>query len=337
MAENMDNGGRLIPYEYLGNGSGTLNYNSSASESSSSSDEDAYEYTQRKEKFYRHLFNNPLKKIRFSVNSKNRNSTSDPSHSCVIDLEEKNIGLFNQVVGFNVISASIPNSYYTITADNQKLKFYNMSADNSTITTITINIGPGNYTASDLSTEIKNKTVAAGFSSFLCTYDSTLGLFIFTGTGLYKIFTFSKSLTKLLGFVHADLNEAFAGDNPVGELITAVQATYISNTLTSLYHADMRRTSTFDIEIHEIPSICCIYTDHSNNIVARIPVDASSGSIINYHSQTTDLSTNHFFPIKLSKLSINILDEDGELLHLNGTNYNMICEATVLGDLPEDF
>jgi hypothetical protein len=66
-------------------------------------------------------------------------------------------------------------------------------------------------------------------------------------------------------------------------------------------------------------------------------VDSSHGDVINYHSQTTDISTNHFFPIKLSKLSINILDEDGETIDINGVDYHMICEATVLGDLPEDF
>ena len=87
MAENMDNGGRLIPYEYSGNGQEELNYNSSDSESSSSDEEDAYEYTQRKEKFYRQLFNNPLKKIRFGVHSKDRVTGS--SHSFTLNLKKK--------------------------------------------------------------------------------------------------------------------------------------------------------------------------------------------------------------------------------------------------------
>jgi len=312
----MDNGGRLIPYEYLGNGSGTLNYNSSGSESSSSSDEDAYEYTQRKEKFYKHLFNSPLKKIRFSVNSKNRKDTSDPTHSCVIDLEEKNIGLFNQVVGFNVISASIPQSHYTITTDTispggqVNYLWKGIGEDGNAPGGGGLNaISPGIYTATELASEISGFNPANS-----TTYDGKTGKFTFTNP--VYVDSNNPSLAKILGL---DPN-----GGPAGVLV-------------SPHHIDMRRTSSFDIEIQEIPSICCIHTDHSNNIVARIPVDGSQGSILNYHSQTTDLSTNHFFPIKLSKLSINILDEDGELLNLNGTDYHMICEATVLGDLPEDF
>jgi len=194
----MDNGGRLIPYEYSGNGREELNYNSSDSEASSSSEEDAYEYTQRKEKFFRHLFNSPLKKIRFSVDGQTGNSFT-------WSINKSNKLMLNNVVGFNVISARITNT-----------------------------------------------------------------------------------------------------DSP--------QAAYI------------------DIEITEIPSISCINTSNSQNIVARIPPSSSVVNTYTYHSQTTDLTDNHFFPIELFKLSINLINVTSQ-----STNLNMICEATVLGDLPEDF
>jgi hypothetical protein len=292
MAENMDNGGRLIPYEYSGKGQEELNYNSSDSESSSSSssDEDAYEYTQRKEKFYRELFNIPLKKIRFGVHSKDRATGS--SHSFTLDLEERNIGLFNQVVGFNVISASVPRAYYTINTGNQIL---------GGAGTIPVGI----YTPSELATQI----TALGSTT---TYSDKTGKFTF-GSAV-SVTTNNTSLAKILGI------------NANGE-----------NHSVSEYHIDIRGTSCIDIELEEIPPICCIQTDHSNNIVARIPVDSSQGDILTYHSQSTDISTNHFFPIKLSKLTVNLLDESGSLLHLNGIDFHMICEATVLGDLPEDF
>jgi hypothetical protein len=327
MAENMDNGGRLIPYEYSGKGQEELNYNSSDSESSSSSssDEDAYEYTQRKEKFYRDLFNSPLKKIRFSVNSKNRKDKSDPTHECVIDLEEKNIGLFNQVVGFNVISASIPHAFYTIDSNNNdKL----IDAYDYKLPSLDI----GQYTGTTLATEMSAKFVShtqvgapGGVRAKIdVTFNPKTGKFYFSDT----ITTQNKSISKILGLLYATHILGVPLPDPTWIVVGATDAAHISDT---------RRTTCLDIEIEEIPSICCIHTDHSNNIVARIPLDSSHGDVINYHSQTTDISTNHFFPIKLSKLSINILDEDGETIDINGVDYHMICEATVLGDLPEDF
>jgi len=353
----MDNGGRLIPYEYSGNGREELNYNSSDNESSSSSEEDAYEYTQRKETFYRQLFNSPLKKIRFSVHTINRNNLSDPTHSCVVDLKEKNIGLFKQVVGFNVISVSIPYSFYTITSNNNKIMYYTYQSSDVDISGViatynspTIEIPIGVYTSITLATKIINLTAAITSShamqDFTCIYDDITGLFKFSGKGLYRIFTFSESLTKILGLqkITTDTPNLISITDPIdgetfngGILASNNVPTYTNITLTSPFVADIRGTTCIDLEINEIPSICCIYTDYSNNIVARIPIDSTYGSIINYHSLTTDLSTNKFYPIKLSTLSLNLLDENGNILNLNGTDFHMICEATVLGDLPENF
>ena len=293
MAENMDNGGRLIPYEYSGNGQEELNYNSSDSESSSSSEEDAYEYTQRKEKFYRELFNNPLKKIRFGVHSKDRETGS--SHSFTLNLKKKGIGLFNQVVGFNVISASIPRAYYTINTGNQIIIH---GGQEEAITA-------GIYTSSELATEITDMGPTTSYSE-------KTGKYTFSAD--VSVSANNTSLAKILG----------------------INANGVAHRV-SVFHGDIRGTSCIDIELEEIPQICCIQTDHSNNIVARMPVDSSQGEILTYHSQSTDISTNHFFPIKLSQLTIKLLDENGALLDLNGLDFHMICEATVIGDLPEDF
>ena len=64
----------------------------------------------------------------------------------------------------------------------------------------------------------------------------------------------------------------------------------------------------------------------SDNIIAVIPITGGSNAI----NDGINKSREYFGPIKLSKLSIRILNQYGEVLDLNGYNYFTILEITQL-------
>ena len=308
MAEHYENGGRLTRYNYAPNPEDfergqmvdpellrKLNYDSS---SDSDETDDEYEYTLKKEKFYTQLFSKPLKKIRFAISSSDRDVSSYPNvEDCKILLNgSNNINEFDKVVGFNILGASIPVSYYNINTANKAV------ASHSDIT----GASNGYYTSSDLTS-----------LGVLSSHDSKTGKFTFGSTVTTTGITPSdKSIAKVLGL----------GIHTNGTQYTSATAVM----------SDIRGTGFFDIEISNIPSIACIHSNHSKNIVARVPVNAGRGEIVEYKAQDPDMSRNHFFPIKLTHLDIKVLDEFGNNLGMNGVDYNLICEAIILGDLPEN-
>jgi len=308
MAEYFDNGGRLNRYEYAPDPEDfergqminpellrQINYDS---ESNSEESDDEYEYIQKKEQFYKNFFYKPLKKIRFAISSSNRNVKIYPNvENCKILLnEDNNINEFRNVVGFNILAASIPVSYYNINTNN---KARVSGADVSSAS-------DGYYITSDL-TGITN----------INSYDTKTGKFTFgtttTTTGTTPL---DKSIAKVLGLGISTNGTQYTSDNTV--------------------MVDVRGTGYFDVEIMNIPSFVCIHTDYSKNIVSRIPILEGFGEIVQYKAQEPDISKNYFFPIKLTHLDIKIFDEFGNNIDMNSLDYSLICEAVLLGDLPEE-
>ena len=312
MAEYYDNGGRLTTYDYVPdpedyeNGKMVnyeqlkkINYDS---EDSTETEDDEYEYLLKKEIYYKNIFSKPLKKIKIAISSSDRDVSVFPNvENCTILFNgTNNINEFNNVVGFNILSVSIPVSYYNINTDN-KAKITGAAVSSAS---------NGYYTTSDLTgiTDINS-------------YDEKTGKLTFgTETKTSGITTLDKSIAKVLGLGLHSGNTYYTSGSPSDNTIMT----------------DVRATAHLDIEIINIPSIVCISSNYSKNIVTRIPVSKSFGEIIEYKAETTQLSSNHFFPIKLTQLEIKILDEFGINVGMNGIDYSLVCEITILGDLPED-
>ena len=313
MAENYSNGSRLTRYTYAPNPddfeSGQLNPSlmnriNYESEDSESSEEDAYEYTLKKEEYYKKLFTKPLRKIRFSVSTSDRDRATYPnSHNCQIILNgSNNINEFNNVVGFNIIEASIPVTYYNINTFNRARLTSSGTAVKNAIQAV-----QGYYLVDE---------IAALHSNI--SYNSKTGKFTISGEVLETLGDTGqdRSIAKVLGLGYNSASKTYKSDSAVV--------------------AEPRATGFYDIEVGNIPSINCIHTNYSKNIIARIPIIKSFTSIINYSADLTDLNYNNFFPIKLTHLDIRVLDEFGNVIDLNGLDFNITCEVTMLGDLPED-
>ena len=89
-----------------------------------------------------------------------------------------------------------------------------------------------------------------------------------------------------------------------------------------------------DLVIDEIPSIACKMSSKGKQIIARIPFNNSSGGLVYYRSPEGELQTsNYFYPMKLSSLSIQLYDNDSNQLYdsQNGDNY-FEFEITLLND-----
>jgi len=313
MAENYTNGSRLTRYTYAPNPddfeSGQLNPSlmnriNYESEDSESSEEDAYEYTLKKEEYYKKLFIKPLKKIRFSVSTSDRDRATYPdSHDCQIILNgSNNIDEYNNVVGFNIIETCISVSYYNINLVNRA----RLTSSGTTVLNL-IQALEGYYSVNDI----------AGLHANI-SYNSKTGKFTISGEVLQTLGDTGqdRSIAKVLGLGYDSVSKTYKSSIP---LIT-----------------DIRGTGFYDIEVGNIPSINCLHTNYSKNVIARIPMTDNFSGIINYSADLMDLNCNNFFPIKLTHLDIRVLDEFGNIIDLNGLDFNITCEVTLLGDLPED-
>jgi hypothetical protein len=69
----------------------------------------------------------------------------------------------------------------------------------------------------------------------------------------------------------------------------------------------------------------------SNNVLAKIPVTASSNALIIYNDNDKINKTREYFgPINISRLKIKLIDKFGNVVNLNGNNYTFTLELTQL-------
>lgn len=69
----------------------------------------------------------------------------------------------------------------------------------------------------------------------------------------------------------------------------------------------------------------------SNNVLAKIPVTASSNALIIYNDNDKINKTREYFgPINISRIKIKVIDKFGSVIDLNGNNYTFTLELTQL-------
>ena len=182
------------------------------------------------------------------------------------------------------------------------LTYYNINSSNkSELDSFSgVTLSAGFYTTNTLPT-INNIT----------SHSDSTGKFTFNGT----MTATNKSLAKVLGLGTSD-NITYTSASPV--------------------ISDVRGTSFVDIEIEEIPSIVCNHTEYSDNVISRIPFTSGVfGSIINYSANPANLIHENFYPISLTKLTINPLDEFGTKIDFNGVSCHFTFEAVILKNVPD--
>lgn len=185
-----------------------------------------------------------------------------------------------------------PISFFVVSSTNQSLVVDN----------VTYTIPEGNYNALTLNTALSTL-----LTSFTITYDSTSNKFTFTKA---SDFTFDESSTclKMLGFPE---NTTQSSSN---------------KKLTSPFVVNLAGTSLIYIDC---PNITTRNVSAKNNggftsIIKSIVVDVPYGSILTYVNNTN--SAINLGEKYISYFHIKLLDDDYNLLDLNGQNFTMTLE-----------
>ena len=192
--------------------------------------------------------------------------------------------VFKNVIGFRLVKATVPHTLYNVTDKNKKIVL-NDGVDK------TINLSPGSYTFVQLGNHLQNSINSQGLSGFTVTSNTTNFKYTISCSSNF-IIRWSASDNDshtLFGFNYKDTNNlaSHTSENAVDQTKHFV-----------------------DLVIPEIPSIAC-KMGSKKQVIDRIPLNSPSGSLVYYRSPEAELQThNYFYPMKLSRLNIQLYDND---------------------------
>lgn len=239
------------------------------------------------------------------IDTINIDRTSNPenhSSNYVINFGADNLPeVYKNVIGFRLINAVIPYTFYTVHDNNNIIK----------IDSETIQLDPGQYTFTALGTQLQTKINGSSLSGF--TVSPKLDNYTYTissGGANFAILWSQSTSNRLFGFHKNDITG---------------QSSYESD------HEADHSIHYVDLVIKEIPSIACKINSKGKEIISRIPFNASSGSIIFYRSPPEEYqSINYFYPMKLSQLTIQLFDDHNSIYDCNNADNSFEFELTIL-------
>ena len=221
---------------------------------------------------------------------------------------------YDNIIGFRLIRALIPNSAYTVNDMNNKI-VYNVSGIIHTIT-----LKKGYYSIEDLKDSFYETIDDTTYSinSTNISYDNTTHKFTFNASG-NPDFKFdwshddkTKNAAKLFGFYTSITTSA---SNITSDFVPDLSNHYV------------------DVCIDEIPNIACKHNSYGNKIIDRIHITSDFGQMCNHESIIYG-EQNYFFPITLDKLSIKLYSNNGKTLYdSQNANHTFEFEITTLKNL----
>jgi hypothetical protein len=279
--------------------------------------ESAEEYQSKRNE----LFTPELSKIRILVDSKNvthKTTDHDTSNYTVElngdDTSNSTAGFDNyeNVIGFRLIKAIILNTVYQVTTNNNTINFnYGGSDQVSTLT-------PGKYSLDTFADQVKLQMDASvSGTPFTVTIDddTTYKYRIVSSTS--NFYFLKSSAWRLLGILNMD-----------EEASTASTDKTLPNVIDHSIHY-------VDLVIPEIPYIACKHNMSSKNVIDRIPLNVDSGDIV-YYTASQDNFDNYFYPINLSKLTIQLYeDTNNSFYDCQNADNAFEFELTILNKIKE--
>jgi len=132
--------------------------------------------------------------------------------------------------------------------------------------------------------------------------------FLWTNIGL-------NSARKILGFNNIDTSEF--SDNIESDIVPDMSHNYI------------------DLIIDEIPSIACKYNAKGHKLIDRIGITSEPGELFEYISCWENKDENYFYPIKLNKLSIKLLESNQNHYYKSDRDHTFEFEITIIKNIKE--
>lgn len=198
----------------------------------------------------------------------------------------------------NVVHASIPFTFYNVNSTNNVLNYTVGTTGYSLV------LPQGNYT----STTMKNY-LNLNLQNFTTTYDSTTNKFKFLNTQ-NNDFTFNATST-CLGLL------GFAGQSTSSSYSLISTRTINLNPIRCICVCTNLKTSNININ-----------SKNKSNIICSIPITTQPNSIITYMN-LNNFKINTYANI-ISSIQIKLMDQDGNLLDLNGANWSMTIQFDVI-------
>ena len=192
-------------------------------------------------------------------------------------------------------NANIPYSFYSITTIDNTFQWQ------VGINSFSYNVEPGNYTVYQLITLLKTQMGV----TFTITYNSITSKLLFTNT-INNFTILASTINHILGFSKT------------------TNTTSVSLSLTARDVVNLNQIRALNIEINYPTYNVNIAQPYNQNILATIPVYVAPFSIITY-TNPNNFRTN-LYVNKLEQINIRILDNQGNLVNLNGINYQITLQ-----------
>lgn len=281
------------------------------------------------------------------VSSENRDTGLYPDgNSYVLNLTTP----IKDILKVELLSASIPNTIYNVTEGSNIVGFTNTTSDNTTHNYANVSIPPGFYSASGLSTELKN----AEFSNcnINISYLNNEGKFLFTrpttGSNLSFAINISNAHTaELLGFNGvgeygsnvADLSGLSVSEIPIyafnlrytdsaGNPLNFLKSEKVVNLNVNegiFLDIEELRTPLNETALAQTTSSKGFYTGQNiSRSFGQIPMDVSRGEIKKF-KKSTDFDLSICYPQvipSVDRLTIRWTDRFNKLVNFNGLNDN---------------
>ena len=268
-------------------------------------------------------FTRDIEKIRILIDTKSMGPHHDDEHtntsqykvifgSDKVNIPQNTICFgekLNDVVGFRLSRATIPDTLYNVTTTNQTFKF-SVNGGNKLNGTFR----QGAYSFQSLATEFEKALNDQIVGTTPFTVTTNIGSFKYivnyTGPG-DVIFYWSETENQVHKLV---------GGSGETETITNSEFPYtFRNTVDHSIHF-------VDLVIPEIPSIASKIGANGYNIIDRIPLSGIRGNLITYIplEEGTPWTQNFFYPININQLSITLYDDTTSNLFKNNNNDHML-------------
>ena len=202
------------------------------------------------------------------------------------------------VIGFRLIKAMIPNIPYQIHEKNNIIIIKKTGVSDL----IKITLDPGSYTAMGVASHLQTKLLAdSNISTATVTFSSTTNKYTIKLDANFS-FQFLESQIN-----HHSSSWRQLGFNKANQADSQMNTTQIStNPIDQSQHF-------VDLVVDEIPYQACKMNPSGLNIIDRIPLDESRGSLIYYkNSYCPEI---YFHPIELNKISIKLYEDTHDTLY----------------------
>tara|TARA_R110000772_G_scaffold120374_1_gene226603 strand:+ start:230 stop:1033 length:804 start_codon:yes stop_codon:yes gene_type:complete len=252
------------------------------------------------------------------LNSKSaRLKQDDQTGNCFFTLPNIDIDENKEQVYVSIRNATIPFSWYNVNSTNNIL---NLTIDGSSYS---ITLIEGNYNVNTLAIEFKAQIDDIQFQHG---HDGNL-----TITYLVK--------TNKFYFFHSHHDFSFLSTSTCFELLGFEDGKTYLSTLLPLQQQKEELTSTIGVNLFVVRQIYITSdnfilnninaaTPTNANIIASVPVLGNPNSVINYENTSAKHLIHHLNNI--NNLHIRLEDQKGQLLLLNGVNWSITLELTII-------